>query len=114
MFNMPNISCRFFNVYGPRLNVSSQYSAVIGNFLSQTKSKKALTVVGDGKQTRDFIHVDDLVNAFIKIIKSKFVNKIYNLGSGKELQLILLLRFLVGKKSLYQSDPVSLRTLLQI
>ena len=50
MFSMPNISCRFFNVYGPRLNVSSQYSAVIGNFLLQTKRKKALTVVGDGKQ----------------------------------------------------------------
>ena len=37
-FKMPNISFRFFNVYGPRLNVSGQYSAVIGNFLSQTKT----------------------------------------------------------------------------
>ena len=68
-FGMPNISLRFFNVYGPRLNTSGQYSAVIGNFLKQTKNKKPLTVVGDGKQTRDFIHVDDLSEAFIKIIK---------------------------------------------
>ncbi len=98
MFNMPNISCRFFNVYGPRLNVSGQYSAVIGNFLSQTKSKKALTVVGDGKQTRDFIHVDDLVNAFIKIIKSKSVNKIYNLGSGKRTSINTIAKIFGGKK----------------
>ena len=83
MFKMPNISLRFFNVYGPRLDVLSQYSAVIGNFISQSKNKKPLTIVGDGKQTRDFIHVDDLVSALLKLIKSKSVNKIFNLGSGK-------------------------------
>ena len=105
MFNMPNISCRFFNVYGPRLNVSGQYSAVIGNFLSQTKSKKALTVVGDGKQTRDFIHVDDLVNAFIKIIKSKSVNKIYNLGSGKRTSINTIAKIFGGKKKFIPVRP---------
>ena len=47
----------------------------MGNFLSQTKNKKPLTIVGDGKQTRDFIHVDDLANAFIKVIKSKLIKK---------------------------------------
>ena len=105
MFRMPNISCRFFNVYGPRLNVSGQYSAVIGNFLSQTKSKKALTVVGDGKQTRDFIHVDDLVNAFIKIIKSKSVNKIYNLGSGKRTSINTIAKIFGGKKKFIPVRP---------
>ena len=105
MFNMPNISFRFFNVYGPRLNVSDQYSAVIGNFLSQTKSKKALTVVGDGKQTRDFIHVDDLINAFIKIIKSKFENKIYNLGSGKRTSINTIAKIFGGKKKFIPIRP---------
>ena len=105
MFNMPNISFRFFNVYGPRLNVSNQYSAVIGNFLSQTKSKKALTVVGDGKQTRDFIHVDDLINAFIKIIKSKFENKIYNLGSGKRTSINTIAKIFGGKKKFIPIRP---------
>ena len=84
IFNMPNISFRFFNVYGPRLNSSGQYSAVFGNFLKQKRTKKPLTIVGNGKQTRDFIHVGDLINAFIKISKSRLVNKVYNLGSGKE------------------------------
>ena len=98
MFKMPNISLRFFNVYGPRLDVLSQYSAVIGNFISQTKNKKPLTIVGDGKQTRDFIHVDDLVGALLKLIKSKSVNKIFNLGSGKRTSINTIAKIFGGKK----------------
>ena len=105
IFKMPNISFRFFNVYGPRLNVSGQYSAVIGNFLTQTKNRKPLTVVGDGKQTRDFIHVDDLINAFIQVIKSKSVNKIYNLGSGKRTSINTIAKIFGGKKKFIPIRP---------
>lgn len=105
IFNMPNISFRFFNVYGPRLNLSGQYSAVMGNFLSQRKNKKPLTVVGDGKQTRDFIHVDDLANAFLKAIKSKSVNKIYNLGSGKRTSINTIAEIFGGKKKFVAKRP---------
>ena len=105
LFNMPNISFRFFNVYGPRLNTSGQYSAVFGNFLKQKKTKKPLTVVGNGKQTRDFIHVDDLINAFLKIIKSKFVNRIYNLGSGKEISINEIALLFGGKKIFIPKRP---------
>jgi len=105
MFNMPNISLRFFNVYGPRLNISGQYSAVIGNFLSQTKNNKPLTIVGDGKQTRDFIHVDDITNACIKVIKSKCINKIYNLGSGKKTSINTLAKIFNGKKKFIPNRP---------
>ena len=68
--------------------------------MKQKKTKKPLTVVGNGKQTRDFIHVDDLINAFLKIIKSKFVNRIYNLGSGKEIS-INEIAFLFGGKKIF-------------
>ena len=105
MFKMPNISFRFFNVYGPRINISGQYSAVIGNFLSQTKGNKALTIVGNGKQTRDFIHVDDLVNACIKAIKSKCINKIYNLGSGKKTSINAIAKIFNGKKKFIPTRP---------
>ena len=105
IFNMPNISFRFFNVYGPRLNLSGQYSAVMGNFLSQKKNNKPLTVVGDGKQTRDFIHVDDLANAFLKTIKSKSVNKIYNLGSGKKTSINTIAKIFGGKKKYIAKRP---------
>ena len=102
---MPNISFRFFNVYGPRLNTSGQYSAVIGNFLSQIKRNKPLTIVGNGKQTRDFIHVDDLVFAFIKVIKSKYFNKIYNLGSGKRTSINSIAKIFGGKKKFIPYRP---------
>ena len=105
MFKMPNISFRFFNVYGPRLNVSGQYGAVISNFLSQTKNKKPLTIVGNGKQTRDFIHVDDLANAFIKVLKSKHTNKIYNLGSGKKTSINYIASIFNGKKKFIPMRP---------
>ena len=105
MFKMPNISFRFFNVYGPRLNISGQYSAVIGNFLSQTKNNKALSIVGDGKQTRDFIHVDDIARACVKIIRSKCINKIYNLGSGKKTSINTLAKIFNGKKKFIPNRP---------
>ena len=97
-FNMPNISCRFFNVYGPRLNTKGQYGAVFSNFLNQKKTKKPLTIVGNGKQTRDFIHVDDLTNALIKIVKSNLKNKVYNLGSGKETSINKIASIIGGRK----------------
>ena len=98
IFNMPNISFRFFNVYGPRLNTSSQYGSVFGKFLSQKINKKPLTIVGDGKQTRDFIYVEDLIDVFLKVSKSKLVNKIYNLGSGKETSINKIAKLFGGKK----------------
>ena len=104
-FNMPNISFRFFNVYGPRLNMSGQYSAVFGNFLKQKKNNKPLTIVCDGKQTRDFIHVDDLTNAFIKVAKSRLINKIYNLGSGKEISINKIANLFGGKKTFIPKRP---------
>ena len=105
IYNMPNISFRFFNVYGPRLNTSGQYSAVMGNFLEQNKKKKPLTVVGDGKQTRDFIHVYDLVNAFLKTIKSKTVNEIFNLGSGKKTSINAIAEIFGGTKKFIPKRP---------
>ena len=105
IFNMPNISFRFFNVYGPRQNMLGQYSAVFGSFLRQKRTNKPLTVVGDGKQTRDFIHVDDLTNAFIKVAKSRLVNKIYNLGSGKEISINKIANLFGGKKTFIPKRP---------
>ncbi len=105
MFKMPNISFRFFNVYGPRLNISGQYGAVIGNFLYQTKNNKPLTIVGNGNQTRDFIHVDDLASAFIKVLKSRYTNKIYNLGSGKKTSINSIASIFSSKKKFIPIRP---------
>lgn len=84
VYKMPNLSIRFFNVYGPRSRTTGAYGAVFGVFLSQMINNHPLTIVGDGKQTRDFVYVSDVVSGLIKAAKSKHKKKIYNLGSGKE------------------------------
>ena len=74
------ISLRFFNVYGPRSAATSSYSSVISIFLKLKKNNKPLMIFGDGKQTRDFVHVSDVVNALIKSGESKTCNGIFNVG----------------------------------
>ena len=105
VYKMNNISLRFFNVYGPRSRTTGAYGAVFGVFLAQKLSNIPLTIVGDGKQTRDFIHVYDLSNAFAKAIKSKSVNKIYNLGSGKRISINLIAKIFGGKKKFIPIRP---------
>jgi len=98
IYKMPNVSMRFFNAYGPRSRTTGAYGAVFGVFLAQKLAKKPLTIVGDGKQTRDFIHVYDLVDAIIKATKKGKSTEIYNVGSGKETSVNLIANIIGGKK----------------
>ena len=97
IYKMPNISLRFFNVYGPKSRTTGAYGAVFGVFLAQKFAKKPLTVVGDGKQTRDFIHVYDLVDAIILIAKKAKINQIFNLASGKETSVNNIAKIIGGE-----------------
>lgn len=97
IYKMPNISLRFFNVYGPKSRTTGAYGAVFGVFLAQKLAKKPLTVVGDGQQTRDFIHVYDLVDAIILIAKKAKINQIFNLASGKETSINNIAKIIGGK-----------------
>ena len=60
-----------------------------------------MTIVGNGEQTRDFIHVSDLVSAIFKTALSKKVGKIYNVGGGKEIKVNLIAKLIGGKKISY-------------
>ena len=76
-------SLRFFNIYGVRSRTSGTYGAMFGVFLAQKINNSPLTIVGDGKQKRDFLNVKDAVNAIIKSSKLKKNKLILNIGSGK-------------------------------
>ena len=97
-YNFPANSLRLFNVYGPRLNLIGAYKAVFGIFLSQKLKKKSLTITGNGDQTRDFVHIKDLVRALYMASKSKRVGQIYNVGSGKETKINKIAKLFGGKK----------------
>ena len=98
IYNFPAISIRFFNAYGPRSRTSGAYGAAFGVFLAQRLANKPLTIVGSGNQTRDFIHVYDLVSGIIKAALSKKAGKIYNIGSGKEVKINKIIKLIGGKK----------------
>ena len=105
VYGLNYISLRFFNVYGPRSRTSGTYGAVFGVFLAQKLANKPLTVVGNGNQTRDFIHVYDLVNGIIKAALSNKVGKIYNIGAGKEVKVNKLTKLIGGKKVYIPKRP---------
>ena len=97
VYNFPGISLRFFNCYGPRSRTTGAYGAVFGVFLAQKLADKHLTIVGDGKQTRDFVHVKDLVGAIIKAAISNKIGQIYNVGAGREVTVNKIAKLIGGK-----------------
>lgn len=86
LFGLNTIIFRYFNVYGPREPIKGPYAPVVGLFLRQAKNNELLTIVSDGTQRRDFIHVFDVVNANIlamqKDAKNEYGN-VFNVGTGK-------------------------------
>jgi UDP-glucose 4-epimerase len=82
LYNLPALSLRFFNVYGPRSRTSGTYGAVFGVFLAQKLAQEPMTIVGDGNQTRDFTYVTDIASALMAALLSSKSAEIYNVGSG--------------------------------
>jgi UDP-glucose 4-epimerase len=97
IYNLPVVSLRLFNVYGPRARTSGTYGAVFGVFLAQKLNNKPLTVVGDGTQTRDFTFVTDIVEGFYLAAKSDLSGEIINLGSGNTTSVSRLTELLGGE-----------------
>ena len=83
IYKLNYVSLRLFNVYGRRSRTTGAYGAMFGVFLAQKFRNLPLTVVGNGRQKRDFVHVSDVADAFIKSAKSRIYNQIFNVGSGK-------------------------------
>jgi UDP-glucose 4-epimerase len=82
VYGFSTVSLRLFNVYGPRSRTSGAYGAVFGVFLAQRANRAPLTVVGDGTQTRDFVFVSDVVEAFIQASAAEVRQEVFNVGSG--------------------------------
>ncbi len=98
VFRIPIISIRIFNAYGPRSRTNNVYGAVIGVFLKQKLSNHPLTIVGNGKQKRDFLFVSDVCSAFYKAAVSKYKYEIFNLGKGKSETINYLSSLISDKK----------------
>ncbi len=101
VYGLKTNSIRIFNAYGTRSRTSGAYGAVFGVFLKQLIEKKPLTVVGNGKQKRDFLYVTDVANAFYKASVTKKNLNIWNLGSGNPQSINYLIKLLGRPKLVY-------------
>ena len=99
IYNIPSVSIRIFNAYGPRSRTNNVYGAVIGVFLRQKLSDYPLTIVGDGNQKRDFLYIYDVCDAFYKATKIKSKFEIFNLGFGKSKKINSLASLISNNKT---------------
>jgi UDP-glucose 4-epimerase len=86
VFHLPTVALRYFNVYGPRQDPSSEYAAVIPRFIMNVLNDNPLIVYGDGNQTRDFTFIDDVVHANVLAAESDTTG-VFNAAGGKRISI---------------------------
>jgi dTDP-L-rhamnose 4-epimerase len=100
-YGIPTVALRYFNVYGPRQSLSNPYTGVCAIFSSRIKNDHPPVIYEDGLQTRDFIYIDDIVNANTLAMERSQANyKTLNVGTGKPtsiLEIANVLAKLYGK-----------------
>lgn len=100
-FAVKTASLRYFNVYGERQNFNGDYATVMAKFKYNLENNLPVTIFGDGSQTRDFVHVSEVVNANLRIaMLQDLTGDIFNIASGKSVSIIDLIKILekeVGK-----------------
>ncbi|MDI6775058.1 MAG: SDR family oxidoreductase [Verrucomicrobiota bacterium] len=96
LYGIETVSLRYFNVYGPRQNPGSMYSGVISKFVDTIMRGEDPTVFGDGRQTRDFVFVKDVVQANLLAMSSARADRgeVFNVGTSREISLLDLLEAL--------------------
>ena len=91
LFGLETIIFRYFNVYGERQPTKGQYAPVIGVFKRQLSEGNPMTIVGDGLQTRDYVHVSDVVSANIMASQStspEVLWQTFNIGTGTSYSIL--------------------------
>src|SRR3954463_9908294 len=91
-YGLPSVALRFFNVYGPRQDPKSEYAAAIPRFVTRLLAGERPIVFGDGLQTRDFVHISDVVQAnLLAATSEKAVGQVINVASGRSASLVELI-----------------------
>lgn len=95
-YSIPTVALRYFNVYGPRQSLSNPYTGVCAIFSSRIKADQSPLIYEDGSQTRDFIHVKDIIEANLFVLKNKETDyKSFNVGTGKPTSILEIANFLI-------------------
>ena len=101
VYGLETVSLRYFNVFGPRQDPSSQYSGVVSRFISDLLGGNRPVIYGDGEQSRDFTYIQNVVDANLKAAESaKGIGQVINIANGERIslnQLLDELKSLTGK-----------------
>lgn len=87
MYGLPYVALRYFNVYGPRMDIHGQYTEVMIRWMERIAAGQPPLILGNGTQTMDFIYVDDVARANILALESDISDEVLNIGSGTETSL---------------------------
>jgi len=94
-YALPTVVLRFFNVYGPRQDPHSPYSGVISIFVDRMRRGLPPVVYGDGRQTRDFVYVADVVEAVLRAAeREEAVGEVFNVAGGRQTSVLELIQVL--------------------
>ncbi len=106
LWGLETVALRVFNAYGPGQPLPASHAPVIPRFLRQVLSGASIVIHGDGSQTRDFIYVDDVVDALVAAATARSVDRrVINIGSGQETSIRQLAR-LVGEAAGLRAEPI--------
>ena len=94
LYDLDAVALRYFNVYGPG-QTGGDYAGVISIFLEQALADEPITVHGDGEQTRDFVFIDDVVQANLLAAETDHVGEAYNVGTGESISIRELAELIV-------------------
>ena len=99
LYELDTVCFRYFNVYGPRQPIRGSYAPVLGVFSRQKKNNEVMTVVGDGMQTRDYIHVSDIVSANILAMNNTgpINGEILNVGTETSYSILDIINMIGGE-----------------
>ncbi len=95
MYGLQYIALRYFNVYGPRMDIDGKYTEVLVRWLDRIEAGQAPAIFGDGSQTMDLVNIDDVTDANILAMQSDVTDEVFNVASGTETSLLGLLRTLL-------------------
>lgn len=87
MYGLPYAAMRYFNVYGPRMDLHGKYTEVLIRWMERIATGQPPLILGDGHQTMDFIYIDDVARANILALESDHVDEVFNIASGAETSL---------------------------
>ena len=94
MHGLPSVALRYFNVYGPRMDIHGQYTEVLIRWMERIENNQAPLILGDGTQTLDFVYVDDVARANVLALQSDVSDEVFNVAAGVETSLTDLARLL--------------------